>query len=232
MFVGHYGPSLGLRHASGGVPLWVLFLAARFVDIVWSVLVITGVEKVESAYPETGRFAALAECASGGAAVRSLQARRARWAGLASAWPAQSSQRRSRPGPGLSTTPAFSPSALRQHSNFAKEVPLVPVRQTSSPTIRSASAPATSDPPAFTEFLISMTERFAEDPPCARRASQPSNPTQVGATPPRLHSRPTRHFNIGEPADPRESRFDMERFCGGPAARFLLRGRRPSLKDY
>jgi len=46
MFVGHYGPSLGLRHASGGVPLWVLFLAAQFVDIVWSVLVISGVEKV------------------------------------------------------------------------------------------------------------------------------------------------------------------------------------------
>lgn len=40
MFVGHYGPSLGLRHASGGAPLWVLFLAAQFVDIVWSVLFI------------------------------------------------------------------------------------------------------------------------------------------------------------------------------------------------
>ncbi|NNE18158.1 MAG: hypothetical protein HKN10_06750 [Myxococcales bacterium] len=46
MFLGHYGPSFGLRYASGGVPLWVLFLAAQFVDIVWSVLVITGVEKV------------------------------------------------------------------------------------------------------------------------------------------------------------------------------------------
>jgi hypothetical protein len=46
MFVGHYGPSLGLRHASGGVPLWVLFLAAQLVDIAWSLLVLAGVEKV------------------------------------------------------------------------------------------------------------------------------------------------------------------------------------------
>ncbi|MGD8317502.1 MAG: hypothetical protein PVH21_05585 [Myxococcales bacterium] len=46
MFVGHYGPSLGLRHASGGVPLWVLFLAVQFVDVLWSLLVMAGVEKV------------------------------------------------------------------------------------------------------------------------------------------------------------------------------------------
>jgi hypothetical protein len=46
MFVGHYGPSFGLRHASGGVPLWVLFLAVQFVDVLWACLVIAGVEKV------------------------------------------------------------------------------------------------------------------------------------------------------------------------------------------
>lgn len=46
MFVGHYGPSLGLRHASGGVPLWVLFLAVQFVDVLWSFLIMFGVEKV------------------------------------------------------------------------------------------------------------------------------------------------------------------------------------------
>lgn len=46
MFVGHYGPSLGLRRVSGGVPLWVLFLAAQFVDILWSLFVMAGVEKV------------------------------------------------------------------------------------------------------------------------------------------------------------------------------------------
>jgi len=45
MFVGHYGPSFALRRR-GGVPLWVLFLAVQFVDILWSILVMTGVEKV------------------------------------------------------------------------------------------------------------------------------------------------------------------------------------------
>lgn len=46
MFVGHYGPSLGLRRVSGGVPLWVLFLAVQLVDILWAILVMTGIEKV------------------------------------------------------------------------------------------------------------------------------------------------------------------------------------------
>lgn len=46
MFVGHYGPSFGLRRASGGVPLWVLFIAVQFVDVLWSILVMAGVEKV------------------------------------------------------------------------------------------------------------------------------------------------------------------------------------------
>jgi hypothetical protein len=45
MFVGHYAPSFALRR-TGGVPLWVLFLAAQFVDILWSILVITGIERV------------------------------------------------------------------------------------------------------------------------------------------------------------------------------------------
>ncbi|MDH3200886.1 MAG: hypothetical protein OEM15_08345 [Myxococcales bacterium] len=45
MFVGHYGPSFALRR-TGGVPLWVLFLAVQFVDVLWSILVMAGVEKV------------------------------------------------------------------------------------------------------------------------------------------------------------------------------------------
>ncbi|MDH3623112.1 MAG: hypothetical protein OES69_08605 [Myxococcales bacterium] len=45
MFVGHYGPSFALRW-TGGVPLWVLFLAVQFVDVLWSILVMAGVEKV------------------------------------------------------------------------------------------------------------------------------------------------------------------------------------------
>ncbi|KPK16337.1 MAG: hypothetical protein AMJ62_05895 [Myxococcales bacterium SG8_38] len=46
MFVGHYGPSFGLRRASGGVPLWVLFLAVQLVDVLWAILIMAGVEKV------------------------------------------------------------------------------------------------------------------------------------------------------------------------------------------
>lgn len=45
MFVGHYAPSFAFRRA-GGVPLWVLFLAAQFVDVLWSILVLVGVEKL------------------------------------------------------------------------------------------------------------------------------------------------------------------------------------------
>jgi hypothetical protein len=45
VFVGHYGPSFALRRF-GGVPLWVLFLAAQFVDVLWSILIIAGVEKM------------------------------------------------------------------------------------------------------------------------------------------------------------------------------------------
>ena len=45
MFVGHYGPSFAFRRM-GGVPLWVLFLAVQFVDVLWACLVIAGVEKV------------------------------------------------------------------------------------------------------------------------------------------------------------------------------------------
>lgn len=45
MFVGHYAPSFAFRRW-GGVPLGVLFLAAQFVDILFAVLVLFGVERV------------------------------------------------------------------------------------------------------------------------------------------------------------------------------------------
>jgi hypothetical protein len=45
MFVGHYAPSFGLRRLSS-VPLWALFLAAQFVDVLWAVLVMLGIERV------------------------------------------------------------------------------------------------------------------------------------------------------------------------------------------
>jgi membrane-bound metal-dependent hydrolase YbcI (DUF457 family) len=46
VFIGHYGPSFACKAWKPAIPLWVLFLAVQLVDIVWSVLVLLGVEKV------------------------------------------------------------------------------------------------------------------------------------------------------------------------------------------
>ena len=46
MFIGHYGPSFACKAAKPAIPLWVLFLAVQLVDIVWSILVLLGIEKV------------------------------------------------------------------------------------------------------------------------------------------------------------------------------------------
>jgi len=45
MFAGHYAPSFAFARPAR-VPLWVLFLAAQFVDILWAALVLAGVERV------------------------------------------------------------------------------------------------------------------------------------------------------------------------------------------
>ena len=46
MFVGHYGPSFAIKSIQRPIPLWLLFIAVQFLDVVWSVLVFAGVEKV------------------------------------------------------------------------------------------------------------------------------------------------------------------------------------------
>jgi hypothetical protein len=46
MFVGHYGVSFAMQSAARRVPLWVWFIAVQWLDVVWSVLVLLGVEKV------------------------------------------------------------------------------------------------------------------------------------------------------------------------------------------
>jgi hypothetical protein len=46
MFVGHYGPSYLGKKLAPGVPLWVLFLAVQFLDVLWASFVLAGVEKV------------------------------------------------------------------------------------------------------------------------------------------------------------------------------------------
>jgi hypothetical protein len=46
MFIGHYGVALAAKPVRKTVPLWLLFIAVQWLDVVWSVLVLLGVEKV------------------------------------------------------------------------------------------------------------------------------------------------------------------------------------------
>jgi hypothetical protein len=46
MFVGHYGVSYAAKRIDDSIPLWVLFLAVQFLDVVWAPLVLLGIEKV------------------------------------------------------------------------------------------------------------------------------------------------------------------------------------------
>jgi len=46
MFIGHYGPALAAKAPVKTIPLWILFIAVRWLDVCWSALVLMGVEKV------------------------------------------------------------------------------------------------------------------------------------------------------------------------------------------
>lgn len=46
MFVGHYGVSFAASRADRRLPLWLTFLSVQWVDVMWSVFVLLGVEKV------------------------------------------------------------------------------------------------------------------------------------------------------------------------------------------
>jgi hypothetical protein len=46
MFTGHYGPSFVANVAEKRLPLWLLFIAVQFVDVLWAVFVLLGIEKV------------------------------------------------------------------------------------------------------------------------------------------------------------------------------------------
>ena len=49
MFIGHYGPAFAANAADKRIPLWVLFLAVQWLDVVWSIFVFLGIEKVRIA---------------------------------------------------------------------------------------------------------------------------------------------------------------------------------------
>ena len=46
MFVGHYGVAFAAKPAVRSAPLWVMFIAVQWLDVVWSVLVLLGIEKL------------------------------------------------------------------------------------------------------------------------------------------------------------------------------------------
>jgi len=46
MFVGHYAVSCAGKSLARSVPLWHLFIAVQFLDILWALFVLTGVEHV------------------------------------------------------------------------------------------------------------------------------------------------------------------------------------------
>ena len=46
MFVGHYGVSFAAKAADRSIPLWLLFVAVQFVDVLWGGLVLLGIERV------------------------------------------------------------------------------------------------------------------------------------------------------------------------------------------
>ncbi|MGH8369750.1 MAG: hypothetical protein ACRESC_02100 [Gammaproteobacteria bacterium] len=46
MFVGHYGVAFAARRLEKRIPLWLFFIAVQFVDILWCVFILFGVERV------------------------------------------------------------------------------------------------------------------------------------------------------------------------------------------
>ena len=46
MFVGHYGVSFAAQRMNRRIPLWALFIAVQFLDVVWAPLILLGIEKV------------------------------------------------------------------------------------------------------------------------------------------------------------------------------------------
>lgn len=46
MFVGHYGVSFAAKRHASHLPLWIWFVAVQWMDIVWSLLVLPGIEKL------------------------------------------------------------------------------------------------------------------------------------------------------------------------------------------
>ncbi len=49
MFIGHYAPAAAFKPLTPKIPLWHYFIAVQFLDYLWSVLIIAGIEKARIA---------------------------------------------------------------------------------------------------------------------------------------------------------------------------------------
>ena len=47
MFIGHYGVALGAKKINNAPSLGTMFLAAQFIDLLWPVFLLIGIEKVK-----------------------------------------------------------------------------------------------------------------------------------------------------------------------------------------
>ena len=46
MFIGHYAPAFVAPAAGGQIKLWHGFVAVQFIDYVWAVFILTGIEEM------------------------------------------------------------------------------------------------------------------------------------------------------------------------------------------
>ena len=46
MFVGHYGVAFAVKTERNKIPLWVLFVAVQFLDYIWAIFILLGIEKL------------------------------------------------------------------------------------------------------------------------------------------------------------------------------------------
>lgn len=95
MFIGHYAPAAALKPLSARTPLWHLFVAVQFLDYLWAIFILTGIEEARVVpgflaasnldlyfMPYTHSLAAAAAWSAAAAmAYRFALNRRAGWAG-------------------------------------------------------------------------------------------------------------------------------------------------------